>query len=247
MSTLLLDIGNTRCKWGLWADGTLTGEGAIDNDDIGKANVWTFALDADQAFACSVASAQRTKTLQDVLEPLGVELTLAQTTAEHAGVRCAYTDPSRLGVDRWMAVLAGSRLPRRPALIVDAGTALTIDAVDNDGNHAGGFIIPGIQMMQSALTTRTANIRIDEPEAINESFGTSTSEAVRNGALVAAAGAVDRAANWLAMLCDTDPDALAFAFTGGNGELLADTLNRAADFHANFVLDGLAIYAGLAP
>ena len=151
----------------------------------------------------------------------GIELQVAATSHESAGVRCASPDPSRLGVDRWMAVLAASRLRPKPVLVVDAGTALTIDAVDSDGHHAGGFIIPGIDMMQLALTTRTAQIRIDAPDEINEAFGTSTSEAVRNGALLAAAGACERAAKWLAILTDSDADAMTMAFTGGNGLMLA--------------------------
>ena len=246
MSTLLFDIGNTRCKWAVWDEG-IRATGVIDNDEMRDAGQWVFADGADTAFACSVATPGRIETVRDILAREDIDLHVATTEHERAGVRCAYPDPTRLGVDRWMAVLAASRLRPKPVLVVDAGTALTIDAVDSDGQHAGGFIIPGIDMMQTALTTRTAQIRIDAPEEINEAFGTSTSEAVRNGALLAAAGACERAAKWLAILTDSDADAMTMAFTGGNGRMLAESLDRAADFHASFVLEGLAIYAGLAP
>lgn len=245
MTTVLLDVGNSRCKWGLWQDGKIDRTGVMDNEDLDDRRHWRFAEAADHAVACSVAGDATTLALVDALSTENIDVTLAKTTGEHAGVRCAYRDPTRLGVDRWMAVLAGSRLPQLPALVVDAGTALTIDAVDAEGNHAGGYIIPGIGLMQSALTSRTANIRVDAPEAIEEVFGASTSEAVRNGALVAASGAVMRSAAQLADMVGVDVGEIQFAFTGGDGELLAKAVNRECDFHANFVLEGLAIYAGL--
>ncbi|MFK8052150.1 MAG: type III pantothenate kinase [Woeseiaceae bacterium] len=245
MKTILLDVGNSRCKWGVWEDDAITRTGVIDNAEIDDGRRWRFAEAADQAFACSVASTDATQTLLAELTQLGVPVTMAETTHAHAGVRCAYHDPARMGVDRWMAVLAASRLAKGPALVIDAGTALTIDALDGGGQHVGGYIIPGVTMMQTALTSRTANIVVDDPQAVEEVFGCSTSEAVRNGALTAAAGAVQRSASQLAKLMSVGPASLAYAFTGGDGALLAASLNRADDFHANFVLDGLAIYAGL--
>lgn len=245
MTTLLLDVGNSRCKWGLWSSGVLGATGHVDNNALAAAESWHFTTDIEQAFVCNVAGDARGEALRQGLLATGVDATFARVSRECAGVRCAYRDPNRLGVDRWMAVLAASRLPKLPALAIDAGTALTIDALGSDGQHLGGYIIPGLSMMQSALTSRTANIRVDEPQPIDETFGQSTSEAVRHGALVALAGAVSRAAEKLAAAEALECDALQFAFTGGDGRVLAETLDKPGDFHANFVLHGLAIYAGL--
>lgn len=247
MSTLLLDIGNSRCKWGLWRDGAIAQTGALAHEISDDPAQWHFASGVERALACNVGGDEQATRIEFALRQVAdVELELATVEAGRAGVRCGYGDPSRLGVDRWMAVLAASRLGPRPMLVVDVGTAMTIDALDADGEHLGGYIIPGLQLMQRALTRRTADIRVDAPEAPSESPGRSTSEAVRNGALTSLAGAVGRAANALAASDREGLDDAQFVFTGGDGTLLAETLGMASQYRANLVLEGLAIYAGLA-
>src|SRR5690606_7661501 len=94
----------------------------------------------------------------------GIGLESVRTAAEMLGVRCAYRDPVRLGVDRWVSVIAAHRaaLARpdgpRPACVISAGTALTFDAVDRRGRHLGGLILPGPRMAADMLAKQTHGI-----------------------------------------------------------------------------------------
>lgn len=255
MSALLLDIGNSRCKWGLWQQGQITDSGALAHEIADDPTRWTFAQGIERAVACNVAGEGAGIRVGTALrEAVGPVLEFAVTNSEQAGVRCGYDNPSRLGIDRWMAVLAASRQSPRPCIVVDAGTAMTIDALDGERCHLGGYIIPGLQMMQRALTSRTANIRIDADTPPAERFGNGTSEAVRNGALTALTGSIQRAVEQLSRETQTPASALAVLFTGGDGQMLMDAMTVASSaslshesaYRANLVLEGLAIYAELA-
>ena len=246
MSVVLLDIGNSRCKWGLWSDGQIVDSGALAHEILGDPGRWTFARGAKRAIACNVAGADAAFAAETVLKQVSdAELELVRTSASHAGVTCAYADPSRLGVDRWMAVLAVSRRQPQPAAVVDAGTAMTVDAVAHGREHLGGFIIPGRRLMQRALMRGTADIDVDEPESPTLALGRSTSSAVRNGAVLALAGAVERALGSLADATGVTVSLAQCWFTGGDGALLAEVLGAPAQFDPNVVLEGLAIHAGL--
>lgn len=244
MTVLLLDVGNSRCKWGLWRDGQITKSGALAHEVAADPGRWRFARGAAAAHACSVAAAETAAAIDAAIrESTGLSLSLAQVTASHAGVQCAYQDPTRLGVDRWMAVLCASRRTAEPVLVVDAGTAMTIDAIIDGDRHLGGLILPGVKLMERTLMKRTADIRVDEPAPPMMEFGASTSDAVRNGAMFALCGAVQQAAERLGY---ADASACPVLMTGGDGALLAEALGRPADYEPALVLEGLAIYAGLA-
>ncbi|MEM9173178.1 MAG: type III pantothenate kinase [Pseudomonadota bacterium] len=244
MSVLLLDIGNSRCKWGMWQDGAIAQTGTLANEMVADPARWRFARDVTAVFASNVASADTAMSIDTALrEATGLTLSLAKVSHEDAGVRCAYQDTTRLGVDRWMAVLCMSRRANAPALVVDAGTAMTIDAVDKGTQHLGGLILPGLKLMQRSLTQSTAGIRVDTAQPPRAAFGTTTSDAVRNGALIAAMGAVRQAASVLGYQDLSDCPLL---ITGGDGAPLADALALQDRFEPTVVLQGLAIYAGLA-
>src|SRR5690606_23289335 len=105
------------------------------------------------------------------VERFGVRPEIVETRAEMLGVRCAYRDPSRLGVDRWVTVIAAHRAAAarkdgpRPACVINAGTALTFDAVDVRGRHLGGLILPGPRLAAEALASGTERIGLTEPAA----------------------------------------------------------------------------------
>lgn len=239
---LLLDIGNTRCKWGVWRDGQITDTGALLHADMDDIQAWQFVRGCQRAVVCNVAGNDVLNlVVRQLNDVIGVKPDVARVTHEHAGVSCAYDNPRRLGVDRWMAALYASRCGVGPVTVVDAGTAMTIDVVA-DHKHLGGLIIPGLALMERSLMQRTADIDVDAPERAAVALGTTTSDAVRNGALVALAGAVQRALPIAGELADAAQQVIV---TGGDGETLAAALTFDAVFEAHVVLKGLAIYAGL--
>ncbi|MEL6950117.1 MAG: type III pantothenate kinase [Pseudomonadota bacterium] len=247
MTALLVDLGNSRAKWGLWRNGAVAETGTLEHVDSGEAAHWQFADGVEQVLACSVAGVDTNHATAAAIErATGVETVFAETSEEACGVRCGYADPSRLGIDRWMAVLAVAAETDGPALAVDAGTALTVDAVVDAREHVGGFIVPGHDLMSHALTSRTAGIRVDVEQAPERQFGQSTSAAVINGALLALCGTVQQSLTLLADRAGVGTDAIVCRFAGGDGRALAEALDRGHEYRPNLVLDGLAAYGGLA-
>src|SRR5690606_18274094 len=119
-------------------------------------------------------------------DAFGIVPVRLRTAAETCGVRCAYADPARLGVDRWLAVVAAYRDPGGPAVVFDCGTAITVDAVTTAGEHLGGLIIPGIQLMRRALYGSTAGISDEGDEGDVGLLARDTRSAVCGGSLYAA-------------------------------------------------------------
>jgi type III pantothenate kinase len=167
------------------------------------------------------------------------------TTTEHRfGVRCAYADPSRLGVDRWVAVLAALRAATGAACVIDVGTAVTFDAVDATGSHLGGLILPGQRLLATALDRHTSDIGATAPaRAVPRALdllGKDTDTAVGHGAMLALAAALDRAVRTVAQAIGTQP---AVFLTGGDAERLHGWLETTVQFRADLVLEGLALFA----
>ncbi|HUQ51064.1 MAG TPA: type III pantothenate kinase [Gammaproteobacteria bacterium] len=247
---VLVDIGNTRIKWALLERGRLTGRGsAVHRDSLDAAIA---ALDAalpakPQIIASNVAGDVAAARLEALVAARpGASLELVSTSAERFGVRCAYADPSRLGVDRWVAVLAAHHAQRaRAACVLSAGTAVTFDAVDAAGLHLGGLIIPGASLLAAALDRHTSNIGRTAPAtAVPEGLellGRNTDKAVGHGAWLAIAAALDRAVATIADALRTTP---VVYLTGGDADALRGWLATRVELRADLVLEGLQLFAG---
>lgn len=233
---LFLDRGNSSIKWGAhdgtqWVAGGRLVLGVDDNADFSALPT------PDAVFYASVASAARDVAMLDRLSHAWqCPVKLVETSSEAAGVRCAYADPSRLGVDRWLAVLAAFQ-PGVTSIAVDAGTAITIDAVGPDGLHLGGLIAPGISLMQRALYSNTDRIPDEGDAGIDVPFlGRDTREAVIGGSVQAAAGFIDRV---VSELRTTHGETTRCLLTGGDGERLRSELRNEFEWRPRLVLDGM--------
>jgi type III pantothenate kinase len=172
-------------------------------------------------------------------------LSLVATEAERFGVRSAYPEPSRLGVDRWVAVIAAYRAARGAACVINVGTAVTFDAVDATGQHLGGLILPGAKLFATVLDRHTSDIGPTAPPTTGvpqglDLLGRTTGAAVGNGAWLALAAALDRAAATVAQALGTRP---AVYVSGGDAASLCGWLETAVEVRADLVLEGLALYA----
>jgi len=246
--TVLVDIGNTRIKWATLAGGRLVEPGsAVHRDSLDTAvAAFDAALPARavRVIAANVAGepvAARLRAL--VAARPGASLELVAPSAERFGVRCAYAEPSTLGVDRWVAVLAAHHAARGAACVIDAGTAVTFDAVDSSGAHLGGLIFPGARLLATALDRDTSNIGSTAPAPSVprglELLGRSTDAAVGHGALLALAAALDRAAVTVARALGTTP---VVYLTGGDADTLRGWLETRVELRADLVLEGLALF-----
>lgn len=242
---LCIDAGNTRIKWGVAdaATGPWLAQGAVPTaapqDLPGRLPA---PVAPGSALACSVAGGQVETTLQNLLESRGIALEWLRPGPAAFGVRNGYRNPAQLGADRWAALIGARGLHNGPALVVMAGTATTIDVLDADGWFRGGFILPGFDLMRSALARNTAQLPLAEAEP--SEFPRSTDEAIVSGCLAAQAGAVERMFRRIA------GEATACCLlSGGGAGLLAPALDLPLKRVDNLVLEGLrrAAFAGADP
>jgi type III pantothenate kinase len=159
----------------------------------------------------------------------------ARVQERAAGVRNSYIDPSRMGVDRWMGMLAAYNRVRGAVCVVDCGSAITIDFVDTDGAHIGGYIVPGVRLMASSLLTNTAQVIADQSiDQFDLAPGTHTSTAVFHGINFV----FDAIAQRLLQQLSADYPSTQLLITGGDGELFARLAGR-GEYCPDLVLDGL--------
>jgi type III pantothenate kinase len=229
---LQLDIGNTRIKWRLveGADtvncGAILRSGGLDLPPLEQA--------PEQVWVASVAGEELEALLKQ--EFTGVDVWFARTGERACGVSNSYAQPHRMGVDRWLAMLAAWNQAGDAVCVVDAGSALTIDFVSARGTHLGGYILPGLDSMERALLSDTDRVRFADAARDSLAPGQSTEEAVYNGLLLSQAGAV-------ALALDRLDHVGRVYFSGGNGAVLQVALNRGGQFVPDLVLDGLALLA----
>jgi type III pantothenate kinase len=251
---LLLDIGNTRIKWAQLLDDSLTPQQALVHRDVAE-EAWTKQLFRERfrprrLLIASVAGSKVAATVRREAEKAwSVVPEFISSTPVAGGVTNAYGDASTLGVDRWLAVIAGHEITRGAACVIDAGTAVTIDAVSQSGLHIGGMILPGIQVMVDSLLQRTSDIadhsrrsrtKAGADPRPGNSFASNTGQAILNGAVVAVASAADRAASEAAATLKAPARAF---LTGGDAERLQRMMQTKVELVPDLVLRGLAVLA----
>jgi len=245
MKALLLDAGNTRLKWGVAENGEVHRTGSITREKI-RANglgalTTRLPRNIDAAIASNVAGPTFATRLAGVVGAhCGCELHFAQTERAAFGVSNGYKQPRRMGVDRWVAMIGAWAELHSSCLVVDAGTAVTIDALDDDGCHLGGQILPGIVLMADTLAQQTSDIPATKPAATGaydgvSMFANNTRNAVGSGALSAVAGAVERA---IKTLRSNAYDATV-VLTGGDASRILAALDEPSLHRPNLVLQGL--------
>ena len=240
MSTWLFDLGNTRLKCAPLDGGGPGATVAIAHDGVAFEAGWEQRLPARLKLACiaSVAAPALTVALLDTLASRCDRIAIVRTQAALAGVRIAYAEPRRLGVDRFLALLAAHARAATPALVVGVGTALTIDLIDGDGRHRGGRIAPSPALMREALHARAPQLP-REGGAYAE-FADDTAAALASGCEGAAQALVERSFAQAAGLLGAQPRLLLHG--GGAGPLQA-RLAQAVETPA-LVLEGMACWLG---
>ncbi len=243
---LEFDLGNTSVKWRLLdAAGTRQGGGRLEG--ITDAALSLLAAELPplaRVRVASVVAEGSERVLADwARSSFGLRAEFARTTASCCGLRNSYEDPSRMGADRWLAMLAAYREAAGPVLVIDIGSALKLDFVSENGEHLGGYIVPGLGLMQRALVAGTDRVRFSEADAGDwRQPGRSTAEAVCRGAALASSGAVMAALQ----VADAQlPAGYAVFLAGGDADQLSDVLVPVSQqrlfCRPELVMDGLAL------
>ena len=214
---LELDVGNSRIKWRLVASDPLASikEGHVPGfEDLQQ--LPELQTEISMARMCSVRRGDVNTKLEDWIEShYRVALLRAQVSRSCGGVTNQYADVSRLGIDRWLAMLAAFRRAGGACMVVDSGTAFTIDVVDAQGLHQGGYIIPGLRLMRSSLESTTSIRLRKDYSAYAEGLGHSTDEAVFNGTVTALLATIRQQFESLRL-----GGAVKTYFAGGDAQLL---------------------------
>ena len=241
---LLLDLGNTRLKWALQSQpGAWLAQGAVDwHADVASVLdlAWARLPRPVMVAAGSVVDdrreAQVTASVARLFDRVPDWL---RTPASACGVRNAYAEPERLGVDRFLAMVAAHANGCSPCVLASVGTALTLDALAADGQHLGGLIAPGPQLMQQSLLDATARVRPERPGEILE-LADNTADAVASGCWQAAAALIERFATRMTRRLGGAPT---LVLGGGDGAALLPLLSMPVQLNHDAVLRGLAVWA----
>jgi type III pantothenate kinase len=250
MSFLAVDIGNTRLKWALFpqaivgAQPIAGGAEFLENIDKLADGEWAKLAPPERMLGCSVSADAVKRRVEEQMEELWVvPAHWVVASAAEAGVINGYDHPTRLGADRWVAMIgARHRMlaagPARPMVVVMIGTAVTVEAVDIHGRFLGGFILPGHGIMLRALESGTAGLHV--PTGDVREFPTNTSDALTSGGTFAISGAIERMVQHVRRRCGAEP---ACYMTGGAGWKMAPHMSVPFELVESLIFDGLLVIA----
>jgi len=246
---LQIDAGNTRIKWRV-IEGSRSGNKGYRTVDKGcrtvaEGNQLTSSILTGEplllptvttltmAQLSNVAGDTVIATLSKQLRAqFAISLQVAKVSPRVGLVSCGYTSLETLGVDRWLAVLAAFEKTGRAAVVVDAGSTLTVDIVNSEGVHQGGYIVPGVRLLQESLWQGTDQVKVDQYGSGEQPIpGVTTEQAVSHGCILMLVAFIERlAAERRAELI----------ITGGDALLIKSQLAVKADYCPDLVLDGLS-------
>ena len=248
---LLIDAGNTRIKWALVRGRDWLCSGDLSTvqadklardiaDHIARQNPGTGLHDIQQIWVSNVAGEECAQHIRNIGASKSAQPHFVVARKLECGVRNAYSNPSQLGSDRWAALIAAWHLVHGECLVVNSGTATTIDALSAQGGFVGGLILPGVELMQRSLVAATDQLKSAPGEYVR--FPLNSADALFSGAIQASCGAIERQYNLLG------DDSAPVILSGGAARVLQPCLDQKL-FAApprvveNLVLQGLSLMA----
>ena len=244
---LLIDVGNSRIKWYLSSHDNPSfsmRSFAYHEDNVIKEMAFHFAPECVEPFhrvlVSNVAGDQiKSKIIQWFVDRFNVTPEFAESCDEMHGLRSAYDHANQLGVDRFLAILGAQSLSGKARVIVDCGTAVTIECVNGQNKFIGGVILPGLGLMRHSLANATDALEnISQVQEIS-AFATNTRTAIAAGTIFAITGAIQQS---VAQLKTIENQYVECFLSGGDGKLIQQYLDCNAEYHEDLVLKGLSIY-----
>ncbi len=242
-NSLTIDVGNTRTKWAIFnPTGKVLEQGFFVNAELSQVQTPSAWQACDRAVVASVAHPQVEASVSDLLKTFAISAEWLKSPTQSCGLKNGYQTPEKLGIDRWAAMLAGwkSHAQQNTCLVVNAGTALTIDAI-HQNTFVGGNIAPGLAMMRAAFTETAL---VSSQNGMYQDFPVNTADASYSGALNAMAGAVLIQFNKLEKLAKQKP---VLVLAGGDADVLASVLQELGiepKIAGGLVLEGLFLMGG---
>lgn len=244
---LLLDLGNTRLKWAMTDASHWVAQGAVawkENVSAALTQTWNGLTPPERVLGASVVDAAREAQMERaVAECFACPVEWVRTPAQACGVRNAYVEPQRLGVDRFLAMVAAHARQAAPCVLAGIGTALKLDALTAEGQHLGGLIAPGPLLMQQSLLDATARVRPTYPGVIRD-LADNTADALVSGCWQAVAALIDRFAANVARQTGAPQRLL---LEGGDAPAMLPLLTMPAELASDSVLRGLHVWSASHP
>ena len=249
MTFLALDVGNTRLKWAVFdrphPEANLLAQGAefLENIETLSEGPWARLTPPERMLGCIVAGDAVKRRVQEQMELWDVHPFWVVSSVQEAGLINGYDHPTRLGSDRWVAMIGARQRMlrqgvRKPLVVVMVGTAVTVEAIDAEGRFLGGLILPGHGIMLRALESGTAGLHVPTGEV--REFPTNTSDALTSGGTYAIAGACERMVHHLREHTGQEPLCV---MTGGAGWKMAPSMSVRFELVESLIFDGLLTVA----
>jgi len=228
-----IDMGNTRIKWLLKDRDRVVERGAFAAESM---TAFFASLNDSDYEPQRVRVASVRPSLHEVFDRLCLQYWQLQpeyaiVSRQYKRIVNAYQDVSQMGVDRWMGIIAASQLIDSPCLVVSAGSAMTVDLLDNDAGHLGGFIVPGGQLMRQSLYRDTDQVKLAQIDYdIQPALGKNTRQAVSSGIVLMQMGLLQQSLALLVELVDAAD--VVVIVSGGDGQRLCEILSNGATIPA---------------
>lgn len=240
-SVLLVDAGNTRIKWCLIREGKKESGAPIEcSESLADAldRCWSPLEVPGQ---CALACVSGAKVEREISAWLAANWSLtpyvAHSSAFESGVESGYRQPERLGVDRWLALIGAARRSSGPLMVVDLGTAVSVDLLDAGRRHRGGYLLPGRRLMCAALVRGTAGVEVDEERwSMALEPGSSTEDALSAGITLALSAALERIHDQAGLFLGEIPRLM---LTGGDAVWMQARLACPCEVQEDLLFEGL--------
>ncbi|MDH3325121.1 MAG: type III pantothenate kinase [Gammaproteobacteria bacterium] len=242
---ILVDVGNSRIKWRMTS---IESDGGI-NAFAYKAETLVTQLDAlfqvpkqqiDNVYVSNVAGEKiKSKLIQWFADRLNIKPKFATSRKEMRGLRSAYIQPDQLGVDRFLGMIGAQLSYEGAKVVVDCGTATTVDCINSDSEFIGGVILPGLSLMRASLSVKANALNFPMLDEGVTLFATDTTTAISSGTIFSITGVIESAVKKMSKMSGAEVGCI---ITGGDGETIQSYLDIDSDYQEDLVLKGLSAY-----
>jgi type III pantothenate kinase len=243
---LLIDIGNTTSSFGLWDSSKLSMANNIDNKKFLITAKKYIKNNINEILFTSVISRSENKKINNHLKKLfKCKIKQIKSTPELLKIKNAYTQPSKLGDDRWATIVASYIYYKKPLIIIDCGTAVSIDMVNKKGRHMGGYILAGFDGYKKSFKNayHLKDTKLKQSISLQKkTFPKQTSEGITKGYLVMVISTIESLYNQITKKEKMSPNIL---ISGGYGEIISKNLSVKNKHERNLVLKSLGIISDL--
>jgi type III pantothenate kinase len=199
---LLIDAGNSRLKWAKLSTQCTFASEAIPHTGNTIVLLENLLLThrPQQLVIVHVLGQIFEQQIQKLTTAFSISLLIVHSHSSAYGIRTQYQDASKLGADRFVAMLAAYQLYQQACIVIDCGTAITIDAVNHLGIHIGGIIFPGLQLCQNSLINKAQNLQASTSYQQNDQdgmsiFATQTAQGIHSGCYYGLSAMIDGICN----------------------------------------------------